>query len=709
MRAIVATLLSALLIASAQQSANPPAAQTAVQAPKGIKFTSDVQLVVIDTYVKDKDGKPVPNLKASDFTVTEDGKPQKLTVFEYSQIEETVLPEPELKPRVENTDQPAAPAVKLPVNTQIAPAKPGEIKYKDRRLLVLFFDMSSMPIQDQVRAQTAALKFLKSQMQKSDLVAVMANTNDLKVVQDFTDDRDLLNKSIKGLMIGDASDLAADASTGADDEEDTGAAFTADDTEFNIFNTDRKLAALESASKMLSSLPEKKALVYFASGVSKTGVDNEAQLRATINAAVRSNVSFFPIDARGLVASAPLGDATKASPGGQGMYTGSSARSSQSRFQGQQETLYTLAADTGGKALLDNNDLDLGIVQAQKNIASYYMLGYMTSTPLDGHFHRIKVSLNNTTLQAKLDYRPGYYAGKQFKQFTSTDRERQLQEALMLGDPVTDLSIALELDYFRLARDRYFIPLTVKIPGSDIELARHSGAETTRLDFIGQVKNQKGDLVGTVRDDISVKLKGETAGQLAKTTLAYDTGFTLPPGPYTIKFLARENETGKMGTFETKFVVPDLTTEQRHLPISSVVLSNQREKLDAAVATAERDKKLLNASPLVQEGQKLVPSVTRVFRKAQDMYVYLEAYEPAAETTQPIVATVSFYRGKVKAFETAPLEVTDGLNAKSKALPVKFSLPLGKLAPGKYTCQVSVLDPTAQKFAFWRAPMVLLP
>ncbi|HEY1341486.1 MAG TPA: VWA domain-containing protein [Bryobacteraceae bacterium] len=709
MRAIVATLLSALLIASAQQSANPPAAQTAVQAPKGIKFTSDVQLVVIDTYVKDKDGKPVPNLKASDFTVTEDGKPQKLTVFEYSQIEETVLPEPELKPRVENTDQPAAPAVKLPVNTQIAPAKPGEIKYKDRRLLVLFFDMSSMPIQDQVRAQTAALKFLKSQMQKSDLVAVMANTNDLKVVQDFTDDRDLLNKSIKGLMIGDASDLAADASTGADDEEDTGAAFTADDTEFNIFNTDRKLAALESASKMLSSLPEKKALVYFASGVSKTGVDNEAQLRATINAAVRSNVSFFPIDARGLVASAPLGDATKASPGGQGMYTGSSARSSQSRFQGQQETLYTLAADTGGKALLDNNDLDLGIVQAQKNIASYYMLGYMTSTPLDGHFHRIKVSLNNTTLQAKLDYRPGYYAGKQFKQFTSTDRERQLQEALMLGDPVTDLSIALELDYFRLARDRYFIPLTVKIPGSDIELARHSGAETTRLDFIGQVKNQKGDLVGTVRDDISVKLKGETAGQLAKTTLAYDTGFTLPPGPYTIKFLARENETGKMGTFETKFVVPDLTTEQRHLPISSVVLSNQREKLDAAVATAERDKKLLNASPLVQEGQKLVPSVTRVFRKAQDMYVYLKAYEPAAETTQPIVATVSFYRGKVKAFETAPLEVTDGLNAKSKALPVKFSLPLGKLAPGKYTCQVSVLDPTAQKFAFWRAPMVLLP
>ena len=145
-----------------------------------------------------------------------------------------------------------------------------------------------------------------------------------------------------------------------DSAEDTGAAFTQDDTEFNIFNTDRQLAALESAVKMLGSLPEKKALVYFASGMSRTGLDNEAQLRATINAAIRSNVAFYPIDARGLVASAPLGDATKGSPGGQGMYSGSSARSAVSNFQNQQETLFTLAEDTGGKALLDNNDLSHG-------------------------------------------------------------------------------------------------------------------------------------------------------------------------------------------------------------------------------------------------------------------------------------------------------------------------------------------------------------
>src|SRR5205085_5901210 len=273
------------------------------------------------------------------------------------------------------------------------------------------FDMTSMPVQDQVRAQTAADKFLKSQMTASDLMAIMTFTSDLKVLQDFTDDRDALAKTIKGLTLGEGSDLAVDGSTGADNEEDTGAAFTADDTEFNIFNTDRKLAALESAARMLGTLSEKKALIYFASGVSKTGTDNEAQLRATVNAAIRNNVQLYPIDARGLVAAAPLGDATKASPGGRGMYSGSSARSAQSSFQGQQETLYTLAADTGGKALLDNNDLGLGIQQAQKDISSYYILGYYSGNEkLDGHYRRIKVqpTAELAARIAKLDYRQGY-------------------------------------------------------------------------------------------------------------------------------------------------------------------------------------------------------------------------------------------------------------------------------------------------------------
>jgi VWFA-related protein len=665
------------------------------------KFEVNSQLVVVNVAARDKNGAPLDGLKASDFTVTEDGKAQPVKVFEFQRLEESAAPPPDVAAVI----SPAAAPVK-PANA-IAPSKPGEVKYKDRRLLVLFFDQAGMPVADQIRARQAALKFVARQITPSDMVAVMTYATSLNVLQDFTADRDVLTKAIRGLTASDTG--TANGSTGDDSEADSGAAYTQDDSEFNIFNTDRQLAALESAVKMLGSLAEKKALVYFASGMTRTGIDNQAQLRATVNAAIRNNVAFYPVDARGLVATAPLGDATQGSPGGQGMYSGNSQRTAQSNFQSQQETLHTLAADTGGKALLDNNDLSLGMVQAQKDISSYYILGYYSSnTATDGHYRRIKVQVNKN-LSAKLDYRTGYFASKEFKQFTSGDKERQLQEALLLGDPVTDLTVAAEVNYFRLGRDRYFVPVSVKIPGGDIELARKGGAESTRLDFIGEVKDAKGVLQGTVRDDIAVKLKGETAGQLASRNLEYDTGFTLQPGTYTLKFLARENETGKMGTFETKFVVPDLGSEQKYVPLSSVVLSYQRENVAATVGSAERDRKLLSANPLIQDNQKLIPSVTRVFRREQDMYVYLEAYQPAAETTELMVASVSFYRGKVKAFETAPLKITAGLNVKSKAVPVGFSVPLGKLQPGRYTCQVNVLNPSEHKFAVWRSPMVLLP
>jgi len=721
MRPITATILAWLMTVSApqpqafaQQPAQPQQTNAPLTIKGGVKFDATAQLVVETVIVKDKQGNPIKGLTAKDFAVTEDGKAQEVKICDFQELDSAPAPEPELKqrPAPKEDAKPAEPAaIKAAVmNNGIAPEKPGDLKYKDRRLMVMFFDLTSMPIQDQIRAQTHALKFLKTDMTKSDLVAIMTFSSDIKVVEDFTDDRDVLNKDIKNLTIGEGQGL--DAASADDSASDTGAAFQQDDSEFNIFNTDRQLSALETAVKMLGSLNEKKALVYFTSGITKSA-DNQAQMQATVNAAIRSNVSIYTVDARGLVATAAAGDATKGSPGGQGMYSGSSARQATSNFQGQQETLYTLAEDTGGKALLDNNDLSVGIVQAQRDIASYYIVGYYsTNTALDGHFRRIKIALNaavTAKLGKPIEYRAGYYANKDFSKFTSSDKERQLAEALMLGDPVTDIDIAMEIDYFRLARDRYFVPVEVKIPGSELALAKHGGAETTRIEFIGQVKDAKGAIAQNVRDTADVKLKEATAAQLAKSPLAYDTGFTLAPGTYEMKFLARDNETGKMGTFTTKFTIPDLTNEQKRLPLSSVVLSSQRMNLSAAAFTAEKDRKLLESNPLVQGGQRLVPSVTRVFRKDQEMFVYLEAYEPAADTTKPLVATVSFYRGKQKAFETAQLQVTDGLNAKSKAVPLRFSVPLGKLQPGKYECQVNVLNPTDQKFNFWRTPIMVLP
>src|SRR5262249_44670422 len=149
-------------------------------------------------------------------------------------------------------------------------------------------------------------------------------------------------------------------------------------------------------------------------------------------------------------------------------------------------------ADTGGKAFLDFNDLSLGIVQAQKSFSSYYILGYYsTNANADGKFRRIKISLTNG-LQANLDFRQGYYANKVFQKFTTAEKERQLEEALMLGDPVTELTLALETGYFQLNRAEYFVPVSVKVPGSELALAKRGGAEHTLIDFIGEVKDDFG-------------------------------------------------------------------------------------------------------------------------------------------------------------------------------------------------------------------------
>jgi VWFA-related protein len=692
MRIVTATYFSFVLATSAQQIGQNTSSPSSAAAT----FQSSTQLVIETVSVKGKDGKPVENLNARDFTVTEDGVPQTIRFFEYQKLQEVT-------PQALSAPQPdrAAPLPKLP-RSQIAAESSGNVKYQNRRLLVLYFDMSAMPEPDQLRAFNAARNFIQTQMTPSDLIALMVyQGGGVQILQDFTDDRDRLESIVATLIVGEdqnSGDTSNDASSA-----DTGAAFGQDDSEFNIFSTDRQLSALQTAAKMLGALSEKKALIYFASGLRLNGVDNQAQLHATINAAIRAGVSFWPIDARGLVAQAPLGDATRGSPGGIAMYNGASAMAVRDNFQRSQDTLWALAADTGGKALLDYNDLTKGMTQAQQAISSYYLIGYYASNAaLDGKFRRIKISLNVSTssgLAVNIDYRQGYFAGKQFGKFTVAEKERQLEDALLLGDPITELTIAVEVDYFQLNRAEYFVPLVVKVPGSELV-----------LDFIGEIKDDFGTTVSNVRDKVDIKLSDATAAELAKRPVQYDTGFTLLPGKYKIKFLARDAETGRIGTYETPFVIPNLNKEDKRIPISSVVLSSQRVELKDALYNAAKDKgKAESVNPLVQEGQKLIPSVTRVFSKSRDMYVYLQAYQQGAESAQPLVAFVTFYRGQAKAFETPPLEVTEALNNRLKTMPLKFSLSLTKLPPGEYNCQVTILDPTGQKAAFWQAPVMLVP
>jgi VWFA-related protein len=703
MRLLAPMFLMLALPASAQvigQNAQP-------DVPETFTIRVNSQLVVETVVVKDKKGKPIGGLTAKNFAITEDGVPQSIRFCEHQNLTET----PGVMQPLSRSEEDIKIYRQL-ARSQISPEAPGDIRYKDRRLLALYFDMTAMQPADQIRALAAAQKFIRTQMTAADLIAILRYSGgSVDVLQDFTADQNRLLSIIETMIVGEGQDFAEEADDAS--ASDTGAAFGQDDSEFNIFNTDRQLSALQTASKLLGQLNEKKSLIYFAGGMRMNGVDNQAQLRATIDAAIRAGVSFWPIDARGLIAQAPLGDATQGSPGNIGIYSGTAAQAVTTDFQQSQDTLYALAGDTGGKALFDYNDLTKGIVQAQHEVSEYYILGYYTTNQAqNGKFRRIKISVD-ANLEPSLDYRQGYYAGKLFNKFTVADKERQLEDALMLEDPVTELTIAMEINYFQLNRAEYFVPIVVKIPGRELALAKRGGAEHTLIDFIGEIKDDYGGTTTTnLRDNVNVKVSDATAAELAKRPIEYDAGFTLLPGKYTIKFLARDDETGRIGTFQTTFVIPNLDKEEKRIPISSVVLSSQRVDLKDALynaAKARDQNKNAAVNPLVQNGQKIIPSVTRVFSKTRDMFVYLQAYERAPKSSQPLVAYVTLFARQTKLFESQPIETTPELTSRLGMVPLAFTVPLNSIAPGEYDCQVTVLDPSGEKGAFWLAPIRIVP
>jgi len=141
------------------------------------------------------------------------------------------------------------------------------------RSLCLFFDLNSMTAAEQTRAEGSAIQFVQEQMTASDVVSVMTSNPDVKVVEDFTSDRDTLVAALRRMVPGPGADS-------------TGAA-----------SADQRLQALESASKMLAPLAGKKAMIYFSTDTFPGGA-NQEQMKAAVDAAVRANLAIYPVDAR---------------------------------------------------------------------------------------------------------------------------------------------------------------------------------------------------------------------------------------------------------------------------------------------------------------------------------------------------------------------------------------------------------------------------
>ena len=698
-----------------QQPASPDGGQK-----QDYVIKAQTNVVLVDVRVWDKKGNPVTDLKPEDFKVYEDGVEQHITSFSVEKIAELATA------TADNGPPPTIDLSKLPANT---PLEQVAKVLQDRRLMVLFFDLSSMQIDDLMRALKSASHFVDAQMTPADLVSVVTYSSNLRVAQNFTNDRKQLDAVLKSIQVGEASSLAdvgaAGAAGGTDASgqeivtQDVSAAFTPDETEFNIFNTDEKLAAIESLAQMLRGVPGRKSVIHFSSGIQTTGVENQTELRAAEDAANRANVSLYTVDARGLVALPPGGDATSAAPAGSALYRSAAVSSQVTSLLDTRETLASLSADTGGRTFYDSNDFGQAFQRIQADNSTYYLLGYSpANTKSDGRFRRIRVDVTRPGLRAQA--RPGYFAPKSFRQFTKDDKELQLEQAMTLDTPFVDLPMAIGADYFRQADGNYYVVLSSKVPGAAVSFLQKSATHQTEVDVAWRAMDASGRTAAALRDTLPVKLTPESYQQVLTGNILYEGGFVLPPGKYRLKVVARENQSGKLGTFEEPLVLPEVG--HSGLTLSSVVVSNQLQ--DAAARARNPKTKQDSENPLQVGSRSILPSVTRVFCTNQNLYVFLESYagkpaqtattdskggQPAAGTgsTLPPSIALVFFRGGVKISEAGPFPGKQAGSSHGQA-SYFVQLPLEKFPPGRYWMQVNILDPSADRVAFARIPLAIM-
>jgi VWFA-related protein len=719
--ALICAVLMLPATPHAQQQQTPPPPPPP---PTQYRIHATTELVLVNVVARDKKGNLVKDLKKEDFTLLEDGKKQDILSFDFENTDQVLTAGGADKTVSGEASQPAV----LKSTDRNAP-----IDARDRRLILLFFDFSAMDPEQIDRGVEAAKKFVQTKMQPADLIASVSLSTNLNTDLDFTDDKAKVLATLNsyGSSQGQGFDNGNTGGT-ADGSAETSGSFTADDTDYNTFSADRKLLALQSVMEKLGKIQQKKSIIYFSNGISQNGVDNQSALRATTSTAVKNNVSIYPLDVNGLQAFPPGGQAQNASLHGQSAYNGQAVYNDLNSNANNQETMSTLAADTGGKAFFDDNDFSGVFSQVEKDTSAYYVLGFTSTNPAkDGRYRHIKVQVNRSDL--KLEFRQGYYAGRDFEHLNRTDREQQLQDEMMAELSDTDVAVYAGAAYFRQDDSHYYLAVSLAIPGSQIPFVSAKDKDNATIDIVGQVRLAGSKFpipVGQLRD--TVKLAVDTAQQVRRKNVQYNTGFVLAPGSYHLKFIVRENQTGRIGTFETDVQIPDL--RKTPLRMSSVILSSQR------VPATDKKK---GSTPLVRDQTETVPNITHVFTQDQHLYLQYEIYDaargkvadaaptqaaasgvtpsgaaaaapaaaqaPAPKTHEGVrvLTSIEFLQGSSKVFESKPIVANEVNAPERKAVLFQIDLPLLALKPGFYTCQVNVLDDVSGNFAFPRWPILV--
>src|SRR5262245_15492940 len=678
-----------------EQQTGPPAQQ---QPPPEEVVRITTQLVQIDAVVTKK-GEHVDDLSEDDFDLTVDGKQQKLTFFRLIKLPEPKRPDPAASK--DNNNSPPLPVA--------MPAKPIDANQVKRTIAFVVDDLG-LSFESTYYAREAIKKFVREQMQEGDLVAIIRTGRGLGAFQQFTSDKRILNAAIEKLtwnpnsrdMIprfgspdddlgpagGEQNETAAEARERFEDFRDT------------VFSVGT-LGALNFVVRGLRELPGRKSAILISDGFRLFGRNRDNtqvldQVRRLTDLANRSSVVIYSRYAKGLLPLSP----TAADRGG-GNLTGPQfaerlQRMSEQNFDSQEGLSY-VARETGGFAVLNNNDINLGIQKALKDQQSYYLLGFdPEDEKFDRKYHSIKVKVNRPGLQVRT--RAGFFGfpERENRPEPPKDRNGQILSALFSPFGARDLSMQMTSFFFNSPNTNRKLktdPENISFVRSlfDIDISKltfkdgegeSAGRKVFKLEIVTFTFNENGVVVEQHGRGFTMSMKEEELKIAINQGLRYTDDFLLKkPGAYQFRAVIRDAESGQLGSAGQFIQVPDLA--KNRLALSGLVLVGDG---------TERAKQS-------QDDIQPTPEVRRFGRTGNVDYalvIYNPAFDPQTGKPQ-LTSRVEIYRDGKSVFQMEPRPIDTGSETKPKRLGLSGRLKLTSLVPGDYQIHVVVEDALAKK------------
>ncbi|HKR12972.1 MAG TPA: VWA domain-containing protein [Pyrinomonadaceae bacterium] len=683
-------------------------------------------LVNIDVQVKDKKGKYIPDLKAEDFVVFENGVQQKIEFFDAP---------------LAGTNRPSTGAAAAGPG----PAAPSEPAAAPRNYVTLVLDSQTTDITNLKQVREGMIKYAREQLTDSDVVALLSVTNGLQLLQPFTNDKAKLIEALENLGSGSTSknfeqrDLAQniDSLRGELSQANTAptteitsraggsqaarqmimrtmlAQFIMLRTALSVQQSRPILAALAAIAEGLRPIPGKKTVVLFSQGFVTPAV-LDWQVQSTIDIANRANVAIYIIDSAGLRASAPNTTAL----GGVSALSGISAAQPQeqriravggetvfdtARQEGlsrEYDILYRISGDTGGRFLKGNNDIGQGLERINQEIQARYTIAYRsTNQNFDSSFRKVKIEVRRP--DAQIISRSGYYAIPPEEIVLLSPADKKMFDNFAAVQSTPGFPFSLSVSSFRSRDGMYTVPLAIELPPNAVQFDRKGEKRSLQLEVVGVLKATPDKVLSRLGGNFDVNLTAEQYQSIVSNNIFYRQDLILTPGDYTIDLIVRDRQSGKIAGRREHLELPDLDEEFAATPL---VLSRYVEAYEPKPADAP--------DVFVYRKTAIRPSAERQFRSTDNLVMYLAVYNAAnsTDTGKPMVrVTARLMKDGQPATKPFDFVLTEVENNPVPHLKFAEFIRLTNLAPGNYTVMIEAKDMVSKKLLKQEAAFAIVP